>query len=60
MNLQERALGVLSNRFVDEVVIGAPWQVTDDLIRTFNVAVVAHGVFYDHTSGGHADFDHAY
>lgn len=41
MNLHERVLNVLSCKFVDEVVIGAPFQITPDLLKTFNVAVVA-------------------
>jgi len=43
MDLHERALSVLACRFVNEVVIGAPAVLTDDLLTTFNVAVVARG-----------------
>jgi len=60
MNLQERVLGVLSCRYVDEVVMGAPWVVTSDLITTFNISVVAHGTVYDKTTGGQEDFEEAY
>lgn len=60
MNLMERVLGVLSCRYVDEVVIGAPWEVTDDLLKTMNISVVAHGSFYDTTAGGPADYEAAY
>ena len=38
MNIQERVLGLLSCRFVDEVVIGAPWEITSDMITTFNIS----------------------
>ena len=41
MNLHERVLNVLQCKHVDEVVIGAPWTITPDLIKTLNVAVVA-------------------
>ncbi|KAJ1478798.1 hypothetical protein T484DRAFT_1960345, partial [Baffinella frigidus] len=60
MNLHERLLAVLSCRYVDEVVIGAPWEVTEDLITTFNISVVAHGSFYDNTRGGQPDYANAY
>ena len=43
MDLHERALSVLACRFVNEVVIGAPAVLTEDLLTTFNVAVVARG-----------------
>jgi len=40
--LQERALGVMACRHVDDVIVGAPGEVTRDLIATFDVrAVVA-------------------
>mmetsp|Transcript_27465 Transcript_27465/g.69306 ORF Transcript_27465/g.69306 Transcript_27465/m.69306 type:complete len:426 (+) Transcript_27465:159-1436(+) len=60
MNLQERVLGVLSCRYVDEVVMGAPWVVTSDLMTTFNISVVAHGTQYDRTTGGSDDYVDAY
>jgi ethanolamine-phosphate cytidylyltransferase len=40
LNEKERALSVLSCRYADEVVIGAPAKITNDLLTTFNVAVV--------------------
>lgn len=43
MNLHERVLNVLACKYVDEVVIGAPWTVTDDLIKSMNVSVVVQG-----------------
>lgn len=43
MNLHERVMNVLSCKYVDEVVIGAPWEVTKDLITTLNIQVVASG-----------------
>lgn len=41
MNVHERVLNVLSCKYVDEVVIGAPVRVTRDLLRTLNVSVIA-------------------
>ena len=41
LNVQERSLGVMACRHVDEVIIGAPAAVTRDLVTTFNVTVVA-------------------
>ncbi|KAK4268353.1 hypothetical protein QN277_025022 [Acacia crassicarpa] len=43
MNLHERSLSVLACRYVDEVIIGAPWEVTKDTITTFNISLVVHG-----------------
>ena len=44
MNLHERVLGVLSCRYVDDVVIGAPWAVTREMIDMMHIAKVVHGV----------------
>jgi len=43
MNLHERVLAVLACRYVDEVVIGAPYDVTRETMEHFNVDVVCHG-----------------
>ncbi|KAI0565880.1 Ethanolamine-phosphate cytidylyltransferase [Gracilaria domingensis] len=43
MNVHERTLAVLSCRYVDEVIIGAPWCVTEDMIKTMNITKVVHG-----------------
>lgn len=32
MHLHERSLSVLACRHVDEVIIGAPWEVTKDMV----------------------------
>lgn len=45
MNLNERVLSVLSCLYVDEVVIGAPYSVTKDVLeKIYKVEVVAHGL----------------
>ncbi|XP_071812948.1 ethanolamine-phosphate cytidylyltransferase-like [Apostichopus japonicus] len=43
MNLHERTLSVLANKYVSEVVIGAPYKVTQELLEHFNVDVVVRG-----------------
>ncbi|XP_067938240.1 ethanolamine-phosphate cytidylyltransferase-like [Watersipora subatra] len=43
MNLHERTLSVLACRYVSEVVIGAPYSVTKELMKHFNVDIVLHG-----------------
>jgi len=43
MNLHERVLSVLACRYVSEVVIGAPYAVTQDLMEHFKVDLVCHG-----------------
>lgn len=40
MNLHERVLNVLSCKYVDEVVIGAPPVITKDLLTVLNVSTV--------------------
>lgn len=43
MNIHERTLSVLACRYVSEVVIGAPFAVTKDLLDHFKVDLVCHG-----------------
>ncbi|KAF9684909.1 hypothetical protein SADUNF_Sadunf04G0167600 [Salix dunnii] len=43
MNLHERSLSVLACQYVDEVIIGAPWEVSKDMVTTFNISSVVHG-----------------
>ncbi|XP_033745779.1 ethanolamine-phosphate cytidylyltransferase-like isoform X1 [Pecten maximus] len=44
MNLNERVLSVLACKYVSEVVIGAPYDVTQDLMDHFKVDIVCHGM----------------
>lgn len=37
MNLHERSLSVLACRYVDEVIIGAPWDVSKDMVSKTDV-----------------------
>ncbi|CAN6587114.1 unnamed protein product [Malus baccata var. baccata] len=50
MHLHERSLSVLGCRYVDEVIIGAPWEVTMDMITTFNISLVVHGTVSEYNS----------
>lgn len=43
MNMHERVLAVLACRYVDEVIMGAPWQVTQGLLDQLHVNIVARG-----------------
>ncbi len=43
MNVHERTLSVLACKYVDEVVIGAPYCVTKEIIESLNIDVVIHG-----------------
>jgi len=46
-NLHERVLGVLSCRYVDEVIIGAPYVIDSALIKGQNISVVFSGTERD-------------
>lgn len=43
LNVQERVLNILALKYVDEVVIGAPYVVTQQLLNMFNVTIVLKG-----------------
>lgn len=47
MSLYERCLNVLACKYVDEIVIAAPRVITQDIIRTLNIKVVARHVTVD-------------
>ncbi|CAJ0933538.1 unnamed protein product, partial [Mesorhabditis belari] len=48
MSLHERVLTVLAYRPVDEVVIGAPYMVSDEMIDRFNISLVVVGCEVPH------------
>jgi len=52
MNLNERVLNVCACKWVDEVIIGAPTQVTEDLIKTWDIHVVARGTGHSRNASG--------
>eukprot|EP00357_Protocruzia_adherens_P011954 CAMPEP_0115021518 /NCGR_PEP_ID=MMETSP0216-20121206/30942_1 /TAXON_ID=223996 /ORGANISM="Protocruzia adherens, Strain Boccale" /LENGTH=453 /DNA_ID=CAMNT_0002393905 /DNA_START=117 /DNA_END=1478 /DNA_ORIENTATION=+ len=43
ISLNERCLQVLAHSCVDEVIIGAPWEVTEQLIRALKINLVISG-----------------
>merc|ERR1711988_1184442 len=43
MSLHERVLGVLSCKYVDEVFIGAPFEVTSEILDSLNISIVVSG-----------------
>lgn len=49
MGLHERALSVLACRYADEVIIGAPQIITDDLLTTFGIDLVVRGTVHEAT-----------
>jgi len=51
MNLTERVLNVCACKWVDEVIIGAPRGVTEDLIKTWDIDVVARGIKHSRNEG---------
>ena len=52
MNLHERVLNVCSCKWVDDVVIGAPKILDEDMIKTLGINIVAQG---SHTSSKHSE-----
>lgn len=47
LNLHERVLSVLGCRFVDDVLIDAPYTVSQEMIASLNISEVVHGTVYD-------------
>jgi ethanolamine-phosphate cytidylyltransferase len=47
MALHERALSVLACKYVDEVVIGAPMHISDDMLTTFGISLVVRGTVHE-------------
>merc|ERR1719321_1919685 len=41
--MHERTLSLLACRHVDDVLLGAPWKITQDMLTTMNISVVCHG-----------------
>lgn len=39
-NLHERVLNILAMKYVDEVIIGAPWLISEQFITNMNINLV--------------------
>lgn len=52
MNLHERVLNVCSCKWVDDVVIGAPRTIDEDMVKTLNIQIVVQGT---HTRSKHSE-----
>ena len=46
MNLNERTLNLLATKYVDDVIMGAPWNITEDMIKSLNISIVVQGSFH--------------
>ena len=62
MNLHERLLSVLGCKFMDDVLIDAPLEITPDMIASLHITEVVHGTVSDHNnvSSGSNYFDDRY
>jgi len=49
LNLHERVLSVLGCRFVDDVLIDSPYQISSDMVSTLNIKAIFHGTSSDGT-----------
>lgn len=52
MNLHERVLSVLGCRHVDDVLIDAPYEITDDMLGSLNIGEVVHVTNDDYNGDG--------
>lgn len=59
MNLHERVLSVLGCRFVNDVLIDAPYEVSAEMIETLNISEVVRGSVADNLGNAH-DMDKRY
>lgn len=48
MNLHERLLSVLGCKFMNDVLIDAPVEITPDMIASLRITEVVHGTESDH------------
>jgi len=47
MNLHERTLSVLGCRWVDDVLLDAPWEITKEMVASLNISLVVKGTCDD-------------
>lgn len=56
LNLNERVFNLLALKYVDEVIIGAPYKITEDMVKSLKINVVVEGI----KKGGKSIYDDAY
>ena len=47
MNINERVLSVLGCRYVDDVLIDAPWEIPSEMLLSLGISTVCNGTFHD-------------
>jgi len=47
MNVHERTLSLMGCRYVDDVLIDAPYRVTPEMVASLNIVEVVHGTIGD-------------
>lgn len=52
MNLHERVLSVLGCKYVNDVLIDAPLEITPDMIASLRITEVCHGTESDDNGAG--------
>ena len=56
LNLQERVLSVLQCGYVDEVITGAPWEITKSMVDTLHISYVVSGSVCDYPNTMNAPY----
>merc|ERR1711920_974997 len=51
MNMQERTMALLGCRYVDDVLLEAPWCITQEMIATLGISLVVDGTCFDGRDG---------
>lgn len=57
MAMHERVLSVLGCRYTDDVLLDAPWNITQELIATLQISVVVRGTIRDTEERGTGQHD---
>ena len=61
LNLQERVLSILGCRYVDDVLIDSPYQLTSEMLSSLKISEVFRGTYSDHgDNGDDRDFRYKY
>jgi len=60
MNLHERVLAILGCRYVDDVLIDAPWHITSEMISSLGISEVVRGTNSDEIGKGYNSVESRY